>query len=581
VSTPLSRSDSKPVTSRRVLAVRAVAGIVTVVMALAIWQGGAWEPLPEGDVTRLTNDPGFEGLPSLSPDGQWVAYRGTARGNGDVFVRGVDGQQTINLTEGSPDDDSEPAFSPDGSLIAFSSAGSGISIVRRSGQELKHLTSSGFSPDWTLDGRQIVYTSRDARDSGAQVSEGFIIDVATGVGDRISEGDFRQPSVSPHGLRVAYWSRPFETFSRRRLTGARGDVWTVRLDGSDPKQVTRDAATESRPLWSADGRFIYYISARSGTSGVWRVKIDERTGRAYGQPEYVPIHSSEPVHLTRSADGRSIVWADARASRQVLRIAFDSDARTTRGDVQEVMPGAAAWADAEPSPDGAALLLSSSNGDIHVAPQNGADIRTLAPGPSVDRFARWSPDGLRIAFQSDRSGSNKVWLINADGTGLRPLSRAEGELHHPVWSPDGGQLVVWDPTLPGSRIFSVREAPAAGPLTTLPSMAQGAFLANHWSPDGQRIAGSAAGSVWVYSVGSRNYESLKGGTSPVWLNDSRRLIYASNGRLFIADTVLKAARELLAMPEDELDLPRLSRDNLTLYFTRGGTESDLWMMRVR
>jgi Tol biopolymer transport system component len=551
-------------------------------MAFAIWQGGAWEPLPEGDVTRLTNDRGFEGLPSLSPDGRWVAYRGTARGNGDIFVRDVDGQQTINLTDGSAADDSEPAFSPDGSQIAFSSAGSGIAIVGRSGREgLKHLTTAGFSPDWTPDGRQIVYASQNARDTGAQVSEGLIIDVATGVGTRISEGDFRQPSVSPHGLRVAYWGRPFQAFSRRRVTGTRGDIWTVQLDGSDPKQVTRDGATESRPLWSADGRFIYYISARTGTSGVWRVKIDERTGRAFGQPEYVPIHTSEPVHLTRSADGRSIAWADARPSRQVLRIAFDSDARTTRGEVEEVIPGAAAWADAEPSSDGTALLLSSSDGDIHVAPLDGADIRTLAPGPSVDRFPRWSPRGLRVAFQSDRSGSNKVWLINADGTGLRALTRADVELHHPVWSADGSQLVVWDPTLPGSRIYNVRDAPAAGPLTTLPSMSQGAFLANHWSPDGQRIAGSAAGLVWIYSVDTRSYESLRGGTNPVWLNDSRRLIYASNGRLYIADTVLKAARELLVLPEDELDLPRLSHDNQQLYFTRGGTESDLWIMRVK
>ncbi len=578
----LSLPDAKAVTSRRVLTIRAVAGTVTVVMALAIWQGGAWEPLPEGDVTRLTNDRGFEGLPSLSPDGQWVAYRGTAAGNGDIFVRDVDGQQTINLTDGSADDDSEPAFSPDGSRIAFSSAGSGIAVVSRSGrEEPKRLTSTGFSPDWTPDGRRIVYATLNARDTGPHVSEGMLIDVATGEGTRISEGDFRQPSVSPHGLRVAYWGRPFQAFSRRRVTGTRGDIWTVRLDGSDPKQVTRDGATESRPLWSADGRFLYYISARAGTSGVWRVKIDERTGRAFGQPESVPIHTSEPVHLTRSADGRSIVWADARPSRQVLRIAFDSDARITRGDVQDVMPGAAAWADAEPSPDGSALLLSSSDGDIHLSPQNGADIRTLAAGPAVDRFPRWSPEGRRIAFQSDRSGANKVWLINADGTGLRILSRVGAELHRPVWSSDGSQLVVWDPTLPGSRIYDVRDAPAADPVMTMPGMSQGAFLANDWAPDGRRIAGSAAGLIWIYAVDTRSYESLRGGTNPVWLNDSRRLIYASNGRLFIADTVLKAARELLALPGDELDLPRLSGDNLHLYFTRGGTESDLWIMRVR
>jgi hypothetical protein len=86
--------------------------------------------------------------------------------------------------------------------------------------------------------------------------------------------------------------------------------------------------------------------------------------------------------------------------------------------------------------------------------------------------------------------------------------------------------------------------------------------------------------VWLYAAATRSYDQFRPGSDPVWLNDSRRLIFADGGRLFIADTVLRISRELLSMPDQQLDQPRLSRDNLHLYFSHRGIDANVWVMTV-
>jgi len=464
--------------------IRVVAGLVPVAVICLMWQATRWSALvPAGEIVRLTRGRSFEGLPSLSPDGEWVAYRSDASGHGDIALSSVDGRQTINLTASSLDDETDPAFSPDGAQIAFASAKAGLFLIAREGGEVRHLARSGFNPAWTPDGRFIIYatTSDSSSDFRAGVSEGWKVELSTGVTSRVSLGDFHQPSVSPHSRRIAYWARPVDRFDRRRVTGARGYVWTMPLEGGVGVRVTSDAANETSPVWSPDGRFLYFISNRAGSSAIWRVRIDERTGRTRGKPVLVPTPLSQPEHLTRSADGRRYAWSDATPIQQVMRIAFDADARMTRGAPVEITAHDATPERAAPSPEGSSFAPSSQ----------------------------------------------------------------------------GPVLVDAPPTAP-----------------------QGAPFPGNWSPDRKLFAGTAAGAVWIYSAEARTYEQLRLGANPVWLNDSRRLIYAYGGRLFLADVSWKISRELLALPDQDLDAPRLSRDNLHLYFTRGSTDANLWLMTV-
>jgi Tol biopolymer transport system component len=566
----------------RVLLLRVLAALVPVGVVYVMLQLGRWSDwVPSGEITQLTRTRAFEGLPSLSPDGQYVAYRSDANGTGDILLSRLETWETVNLTPGSPDDETDPAFSPDGDSIAFASAQSGIAIVPRTGGPPRHLARDGANPAWTPDGRFLVYSvERNIGSDFRSASEGWKVDVATGRATRISVADFHQPAVSPHGSRIAYSGRSVDRTNRGRITGAREHIWTMPLDasgGGEPLRLTTDAANESSPLWSPDGRFLYFVSNRTGPSAIWRVRIDERTGQIRGVPVIVPTPFSQPARLTRSADGQTMIWSDARPIRRALRIDFDEDARKTRGAPAEVVQGEGTWETAEPSPNESQFVLTTTDGHLYLG-DPGGDVRPLTDGQVLDRHPRWSPDGEWIAFQSNRGGSAGVWFIKPGGGRLRQLPWASGELLYPVWSPDAQQLAVWDSSLAGCRIL--RTDDEAGAAEVLPSIAQGGFIPADWSPDGKLIAGTVSGSVWIYSMSSRSYQQLKPGSNPVWLADSRRLLYAYGGRLFIGDAVLRISRELFSMPDQQLDAPRLSRDNRHVYFTGGGTDANLWVMRL-
>jgi Tol biopolymer transport system component len=458
----------------RILAAFAPVVIVCLLLMMDKWPG----QMPRGEIVQITQNRFYEGLPSLSPDGEWLAYRCDERGNGDICVSTIDGREIRNLTLASSGDESEPAVSPDGSMIAFHVLGRGLSLVSSGGGDITPLTTSGAQPAWTPDGRFIIYSVPAATggDPRASVTEGWRVEISSGVRRRLSTGDFHEPAVSPGNRRIAYWGRPVEGLNRRRLSSGRADLWTIPIGGGAPVRVTDDAASETSPMWSADGRFLYYISNRNGSSGIWRIRISERSGRTRGSPELVRTPFSQPGHVTRSADGRRLAWSDTRPVERNLRVVFDADARRTRGAPVEIAPS-------EP------------------------DYENLQP--SID------------------------------------FSRSSGS------------------------------APAA------PVTAPGASFPGYWSPDLRTFAGTAAGSVWLYSAATQSYDQFRPGKHPVWLNDSRRLIYADGGRLFIADTALRLSRELLSMPDQQLDHPRLSRDNLHLYFSHTGIDANLWVMTVR
>lgn len=458
----------------RVLAAFAPVGIVCLLLMMDKWPG----QMPRGEIVQITQNRYYEGQPSLAPDGEWLAYRCDARGNGDICTSTIDGRDVRNLTLASGADETDPAVSPDGSTIAFYVIGRGLSVIPSHGGEIKPLTTTGTQPAWTPDGRFLMYAmpATMGGDPRGAISEGWRVEVATGQRRRISPGDFHEPAVSPSGRRIAYWARPVEGMMRRRLSGGRADLWTIPIDGGEPVRVTDDAANETSPMWSADGRFLYYVSNRNGSSAIWRIRISERSGRTRGTPEIVRTPFTQPGHITRSSDGKRLAWSDIRPVERTLRVEFNSDARRTRGAPVEINPS--------------------------------------------------EPDYENLQLPID-------------------LSRSVG---------------------------SAPPAPVPASSTSFPG---------HWSPDLRTFAGAAAGSVWLYTAATQSYDQFRPGSDPVWLNDSRRLIYADGGRLFIADTALRISRELLSMPDQQLDQPRLSRDNVQLYFSHRGIDANLWVMAVK
>jgi dipeptidyl aminopeptidase/acylaminoacyl peptidase len=478
--------DQRPDTGTREAAarrrerwLRIAAALVPVAATATAWFVNHWtDAIPRGDIVQITHSRAFEGQPSLAPDGRAIAYRCDARGNGDICVASIDGRDVVNLTADSPQDESEPAFSPDATTIAFRTGQSGIAVIARAGGPMTRITPTGQNPAWTPDGRALVYADETVpgRDFMGGITEGWRVEIDSKARRRIAASDFHQPSVSPAGRRIAFWGRASMPQNRRRLTSTRGDLWTVAVDGGAPQRVTFSPAVESSPMWSHDGRFLYYVANANGSSAIWRIRIDERSGRTTGAPEIVPTPYSQPLFLTRSADGRRVAWSDARPVNRIMRVAFDADARRTRGTPTEITPGGPEWEDSE----------------VEVE--------------------------LQVAAPAD------------------PQAGAP---------PAGGEF-------PG-----------------------------HWSGDRRMFAGTSNGAVWIYSAETRSYAQLRTGEHPVWLLDSRRVLFASAGALYMGDAVLRISREILSIPDHQLDMPWLSRDNRFLYFAGNGLDANVWVMTVK
>lgn len=187
--------------------------------------------LKNATFTQLSDQPGQELYPGLSPDGTFFVYTSRASGNWDIYLQRAGGKTPINLTRDSAFDDTQPAFSPDGTRIAFRSErdGGGVFVMGATGESVRRITDFGYNPAWSPDGRQIACATVTFQRADYRPYLGsrlYAVDVLTGERRPLTgpAGDAVEPHWSPGGRRIAYWG------SR---DGSR-DIWTVREDGSSP-----------------------------------------------------------------------------------------------------------------------------------------------------------------------------------------------------------------------------------------------------------------------------------------------------------------------------------------------------------
>jgi Tol biopolymer transport system component len=335
------------------------------------------------------------------------------------------------------------------------------------------------------------------------------------------------------------------------------------------------------PVWSPDGEFLYFLSDRGGRIGIWRVSMNRNDATSMSEPVPIAVRSDDAAHLAIARDGRHLAWSTLEWSPALFRVDFEADTRSTRGSATAVATGPVPWQCAEPSPDGSLIAFASDHlrRDIHVMRLDNGEVRKVTDDSATEGCPRWSPDGRRIIFHSDAGGLNKLWVADADGTGLRLAASAIGELTNPVWAPDSRAVAAWDSYASTLRLIRLREGGAFS-SERLPAPPH-PFTPVSWSSDGTRIAGTAAGTLWIYYVPARTYELLLPGSAPTWLSTGRRLVFASHGRLMMLDVPSRYTREILAMPDLQLDAPFLSPDDRHLYFNRNTPEANVWLLTLR
>ncbi|MGB5389091.1 MAG: protein kinase [Thermoanaerobaculia bacterium] len=564
--------------------------------------------------TNLVFDTATKGKVSASPDGRYFVYASDAVDSWDIYLRRISGGRAINLTEDSPEDDKQPAFSPDGEWIAFRSEreGGGIFVMGATGETVRRVTDHGYYPDWSPDGTKIVFSTSASVDlnrwSGDSNHRIWILDLPSGDLERVLDHSALMPAWSPDGRWIAFyavWGSPGTEAEIQY------DLFTVPAGGGTPNAVTEDAQFEHSPAWSPDGRSLYYVTDAGGSRDLWRVSIDELTGKRLGDPERMTSGSSV-AHISPSGGRNRVLYTAERAFREILGVPFDPVTEKVTGPPVSITPPGLQARHPAVSADGEWIAFSAEFGhfgsfSIGVVRRDGSGLRQVTESGARDHAPDWSPDGQRLAFYSNRSSRPfGGWIVNADGGGLWLMTDSPGfKVGNPKWSPDGLQLSWCNSE---AHISSTDKPWSEEPPTQLPPVGEdyNTFCPGAWSRDGKILAGVVPRQptdeieylVAVYSFDTQRYQVLTAplpgvdgldDVRPQWLSDGRRLFFKSrggDGAYSILDTETGEQHEVLT--GENLAIGRngrayiamISPDNRNFYVHWSYSESNIRMLTL-
>jgi Tol biopolymer transport system component/DNA-binding winged helix-turn-helix (wHTH) protein len=394
-------------------------------------------PTPEPRAFPLTSYMGTETVPAFSPDGKQVAFVWSGENGIDpqLYVKliGTGTKLRISTARGAI---SEPAWSPDGRYLAFYRAAPGASgyyvVPALGGPERLVLSfpdgEDETGVDWFPDSKRLAIGR--SRPLPAHL---MTVVVETGEQHILTSppagtvGD-RTPNFSPDGRTLVFARYNIET---------QGDFYLMDVAGGRPRRLTTDGVWKGRPTWTEDSREVIYNGANPGSSmRLWRVPVHG------GAPQPIPLGDHGIYGPAVAHHGNRLAYVVDTYNTNLWRV--DLSQPSAASAPVRLISSTQQQDDPQYSPDGKKLAFYSNrsgSAEIWVSDFDGLSATQLTNwnGPPC-RMPRWSPDGSQIAFQGGDNKGQGIWLMRSDGFSPRRLTAQQGEYAVPAWSRDGNWI---------------------------------------------------------------------------------------------------------------------------------------------
>ncbi len=484
-------------TDTRMLSQPAIsAGQIAFVYAGDLWVAGTDGAAPR----RLTSGLGVKSDPYYSPDGSLIAFSAQYDGNTDVFVIPSRGGVPVRLTW-HPGEDLARGFTPDGSRVLFAS-------------------------------QRSVFTTR--------YYQLYTVSTGGGFPEKLDIPNAWTASWSPDGTRMAYTPIPPAYQQWKNYRGGRiSRIWLYTFGDHSVKVIPQPegGCNDARPMW--DGDKVYFLSDRNGEFNLYAYHTGDGSVVQLTHFDDFPVldasFTAGTILFEQAGYLHRYEAASGKSSRLQIGIAADLPELRPR-----YVSGARYVRSAAISPTGARALFGY-RGEIVTLPAEKGDPRNITQSPGAhDRYPAWSPDGSRIAFFTDESGEYLLRITSQDGKGESRDYQLPGTgfYAYPHWSPDGTMIAFVDN---GRNLFLLNVA--SGTVRTVDTDAVnyvGAFrdLFGGWSPDSKWIVYTAMQQTFFKVV--RLYSVEQNRSFPVTdgLSDASEPIFDPEGRhiYFLAST---------------------------------------------
>ena len=468
------------------------------------YAGDIWiAPVTGGTATRLTAHPGVEVFAKFSPDGKWIAFTGQYDGDEQVYVVPAAGGIPKQLTY-------YPARGP---------------LTPRWGWDNQVY-------GWTNDGKSILF--RSLRDSWTLSEDHlYTVTMTGGPAEQLpmpvaGAGDF-----SPDGAKIVY-SPLFRDFrpEKRYSGGQANDLWLFDLKTNAAKRIIASPRADRDPMWI--GNTIYFDSDRDGTFNIYAYDVSSGKTTEVTNSKVWDVRWPSSDHAGRivyELNGELQILDSKSGKSTPISITVPDDGLWKRASR---VSAANQIEDYELSPKGERALFSA-RGDIFTAPIEKGTTRNLTNSSGAhDKWARWAPDGSKIAFIADISGEEELYVIAQDGSGKPEQLTSGGKAmrYAPEWSADGKRIAFGDKD---GKIFVYSFDDKK--LNQIVDASRNQVLDYTWSPRGHYLSFSMEGannfrSIYIWSEKDGQLrkitDELYNAENPAWDPDGNYLFYLSD-----------------------------------------------------